>query len=60
MYRMPHLLKKVFTSANENVSKVLDTESKEMALWKVYYEHILAVNASGGKTFSNKILSFVT
>jgi len=40
---------KVFTSTNENVSKVLDTESKEMALWKVHYEHILAVNASGGK-----------
>ena len=44
------LIKKLFTSANENVSKVLDTESKEMALWKVHYEHILAVNASGGKT----------
>ena len=43
------LIKKVFTSANENVSKVLDTELKEMALWKVHYENILAVNASGGK-----------
>ena len=48
MYRMLHLLKKVFTSANKNVSKVLDTESKEMALWKVQCEHILAVNTSDG------------
>ena len=43
------LIKKIFTSANENVSKVLDTESKEMALWKGHYEQILAVNTSGGE-----------
>ena len=28
---------------------VLDTESKEMTMQKVYFEHMLAVNASGGK-----------
>ena len=49
------LIKKVFTSANENVSKVLDTESKEMALWKVHYEHILAVNASGGENTQTRL-----
>ena len=40
------LIKTIFTSANLNVSKVLNTESKEMALWKVHYEPIVAVNAS--------------
>ena len=50
------LLKKVFTSANENISKVLDTESKEIALWKVHYEHILAVNASGGKILKQDLI----
>ena len=44
-----NLINKIFLNADKNISTVIDSDSKEIELWKIHYEHISSVKNTSGK-----------